>query len=98
MKSLILHNKSSAKVVRGERELSFSDLTEEPRGTIPGEWILLLDLSSKRNYLAYVNSFSENYFKIKIICEDSEKQFNSIPFFLAVKNQYNSEFLLTEPI
>lgn len=63
--------------MRGERELSFSDLTEEPRGTIPGEWILLLDLSTKRNYLAYVNSFSENYLKIKIICEDSEKQFNS---------------------
>lgn len=77
MKSLILHNKSSTKVVRGERELTFSDLTEEPRGTIPGEWILLLDLNSKRNYLAYINSFSENYFKIKIICEDFEKQFNA---------------------
>ncbi len=76
MKSFILHNKASAKVSRGTRELAISDLTNEPKGSIPGEWFILIDEQNKKNYIAYLNIFSENFFKVKIICEDVGKKYN----------------------
>ncbi len=90
MKSIILHNKASAKVSRGERELSFSDLASEPRGTIPGEWFILEDVQSKKNYIAYLNSFSENFFKVKIICEDVHKKIS----ISAVEDQVAKDLIL----
>ena len=67
MKVLSLMPKSSSKVSRGERELSEKDVTEFPRGLIPGEWICIHDDHSKKYYVGYCNPFSENFFKIKIV-------------------------------
>lgn len=77
LKSLILENKSSLKVARGDRELSEKDLTEMPKGLQPGEWIIIEDHLIKKNYIAYINPYSESFYKIKIIADDSEKKFNS---------------------
>jgi 23S rRNA (cytosine1962-C5)-methyltransferase len=77
LKSLLLNAKSSLKVVRGEKELSEKDIDEIPKGLMPGEWILILDKLSQKNFIAYINPFSENYFKIKIVFDDLEKRFNS---------------------
>ena len=76
LKSLILQNKSSQKIIRGERELTEKDLFEMPKGLRPGEWCLLFDQVAKKNYIVYVNPYSESYFKIKILKEDKEKKYN----------------------
>ncbi len=65
------------KVVRGERELSEKDLIEMPKGLRPGEWIIIDDQLSKKNFIAYINPYSESFYKIKIISEDSEKKYNA---------------------
>ena len=77
MKSLLLQNKSSLKVVRGERELSEKDLIEMPKGLQPGEWIIIDDQLSKKNFIGYINPYSESFYKIKIIGEDVDKIYNS---------------------
>lgn len=77
MKSLLLQNKSSLKVVRGERELSEKDLIEMPKGLQPGEWVIIDDQLSKKNFIGYINPYSESFYKIKIIGEDVGKIYNS---------------------
>ena len=77
MKSLILENKSSLKVARGDRELSEKDLIELPKGLQPGEWVIIEDQLIKKNYIAYINPYAESFYKIKIIADDLEKKFNS---------------------
>jgi 23S rRNA (cytosine1962-C5)-methyltransferase len=71
-----LQNKSSSKVNRGERELSEKDLLEMPKGLRPGEWFILEDQLAKKNYIAYINPYSESFYKIKILSEDSGKKYN----------------------
>ena len=75
-KSLILQNKSSLKVARGERELSEKDLVDMPKGLRPGEWIIVEDQLVKKNYIAYINPYSESFCKIKILNEDVQKKYN----------------------
>ncbi|MBC7430104.1 MAG: RsmD family RNA methyltransferase, partial [Bacteriovorax sp.] len=65
------------KVVRGERELSEKDMVEIPKGLRPGEWIIIDDQLSKKNFIAYINPYSESFYKIKIISEDLEKKYNA---------------------
>lgn len=65
------------KVVRGERELSEKDLVEMPKGLRPGEWVIIDDQLSKKNFIAYVNPYSESFYKIKVVSEDAEKKYNS---------------------
>lgn len=57
------------KVIRGERELSENDVQEIPKGLIPGEWVCLIDQTQLRKYIAYINPFSEIFFKIKIVTQ-----------------------------
>lgn len=47
-----------------------------PKGLKPGEWIILDDQVSKKNFIAYINPYSESFYKIKIIIEDTEKKYN----------------------
>jgi len=77
LKSLILENKSSLKVARGDRELSEKDLIELPKGLQPGEWVIIEDQLIKKNYIAYINPYAESFYKIKIISDDLEKKYNS---------------------
>jgi 23S rRNA (cytosine1962-C5)-methyltransferase len=77
LKILILQNKSSSKVNRGERELSEKDLLEMPKGLRPGEWFILEDQLAKKNYIAYINPYAESFYKIKILSEDSAKKYNA---------------------
>ena len=77
MKTLNLHTKAISKINRGARELSLSDLTTEPKGFIPGEWFLLSDETNKKSYIAYLNLFSENFFKIKIVKENFKNKFTT---------------------
>jgi 23S rRNA (cytosine1962-C5)-methyltransferase len=65
------------KVVRGERELSEKDLIEMPKGLRPGEWIIINDSLSKKNFIAYINPYSESFYKIKIINEVIDKKFSA---------------------
>ena len=76
MKSLILQGKSSSKVSRGERELSEKDLVEMSKGLRPGEWIILEDQTAKKNYIGYINPYAESFYKLKILSEDKNKQYN----------------------
>ncbi len=69
MKIVKLLSKSSVKILRGEKELSINDVEELPRGTIPGEWLCLVLSDYQKKYLAYVNTFAEIFFKIKIVRE-----------------------------
>lgn len=71
-----MQNKSSSKISRGERELSEKDLLEIPKGLRPGEWIILEDQVTKKNYISYINPFAESFYKLKIICEDKHKSIN----------------------
>ncbi len=64
------------KVLRGEMELSANDVEEIPKGMTPGEWFCLSDGTAKKRYVAYVNPYTENYFKIKIL-KPTLPQFNS---------------------
>jgi len=64
------------KVLRGEMELSANDVEEIPKGMTPGEWFCLSDGTAKKRYVAYVNPYTENYFKIKIL-KSTLPQFNS---------------------
>lgn len=64
------------KVLRGEMELSANDVEEIPKGMTPGEWFCLSDGSVKRRYIAYVNPYTENFFKIKIL-KTAHPQFNA---------------------
>ncbi len=64
-------------MVRGERELSEKDFLEIPKGLQPGEWIIIDDQLSKKNFIAYINPYSESFYKIKLISEDVEKKYNS---------------------
>ncbi|MBC7714341.1 MAG: class I SAM-dependent rRNA methyltransferase [Rhizobacter sp.] len=73
----MLQNKSSLKVVRGERELSEKDLVEMPKGLRPGEWVIIDDQLSKKNFIAYINPYSESFYKIKVIKEDAAKKYNA---------------------
>lgn len=77
MKSLTIQNKSTLKVLRGERELSEKDLLELPKGLTPGEWVLLADEVNSKNYIAYVNPYSQSFYKIKILEEDTNKKNNT---------------------
>ena len=65
------------KVVRGERELSEKDLVDIPKGFMPGEWFIIDDQLSKKNFIAYINPYSESFYKIKVVIEDTEKKYNS---------------------
>ncbi len=65
------------KVLRGEMELSANDVEEIPKGMTPGEWFCLSDSSAKKRYIAYVNPYTENFFKIKIL-KTAHPQFNSL--------------------
>lgn len=47
--------------------MSANDVEEIPKGMTPGEWFCLNDGSSKKRYVAYVNPYTENFFKIKIM-------------------------------
>ncbi len=47
-----------------------------PKGLRPGEWIILEDQLAKKNYIGYINPFSESFFKLKILCEDKKKLYN----------------------
>lgn len=76
MKLLSLQPKSSSKVSRGERELSENDIVELPKGLIPGEWIIVQDSTSKKNYVGYCNPHSLNFYKIKLVHEDKTFEFN----------------------
>lgn len=64
------------KVLRGEMELSANDVEEIPKGMTPGEWFCLNDGSAKKRYIAYVNPYTENFFKIKIL-KPAHSQFNT---------------------
>lgn len=64
------------KVLRGELELSANDVEEIPKGMTPGEWFCLSDSSAKKRYIAYVNPYTENFFKIKIL-KAAHPQFDS---------------------
>lgn len=64
------------KVIRGERELSEKDFIEFHKGLRPGEWVIIEDHSSNKNFIAYVNPHSENFYKVKIILEDKLKKYN----------------------
>lgn len=55
------------KILRGERELSEKDVEEIPRGLIPGEWVCIIDSSSQKKLIAYVNPNTDLFFKIKIL-------------------------------
>lgn len=59
--------KASLKVVRGECELSEKDVEEIPKGLSPGEWVVVVDKTISRKYIAHINPYSESFFKIKII-------------------------------
>lgn len=63
------------KVLRGEVELSANDVEEIPKGMTPGEWFCLNDVSAQKRYIAYVNPYTENFFKIKIL-KITHSQFN----------------------
>lgn len=76
MKPLVISPKSTAKIIRGERELSEKDILEIPKGAIPGEWVLLEDKQSNINYVGYINLFSANYYKIKILHVDRASRFS----------------------
>jgi 23S rRNA (cytosine1962-C5)-methyltransferase len=67
LKTIQLLAKSSLKCVRGESELSASDVEEIPKGLIPGEWCTLVDKSAQKKYVAYVNPYADVFFKIKIL-------------------------------
>lgn len=77
MKLFQLNPKSISKVARGERELSEKDVSELPKGLIPGEWIILADDNGKKNYIAYCNPYSLSYHKIKIVHVDNTYKYNS---------------------
>jgi 23S rRNA (cytosine1962-C5)-methyltransferase len=64
------------KVLRGEVELSANDVEEIPKGMTPGEWFCLNDASAHKRYIAYVNPYTENFYKIKIL-KIVHPQFNS---------------------
>jgi len=77
LKTLQLLTKSSAKVNRGEKELSENDVLEIPKGLIPGEWIFLFDEKSQRKYVAFVNPNADIFYKIKII-KSVEKNYQTM--------------------
>lgn len=46
------------------------------KGLRPGEWIILEDQLAKKNYIAYINPYSESFYKLKILSEDKTKKYN----------------------
>ena len=46
------------------------------KGLRPGEWIIIEDQLAKKNYIGYINPFSESFYKIKILTEDKTKKYN----------------------
>lgn len=67
MKQIYISPKSTQKIQKGTRELSEKDLTELPKGLTPGEWVIFSDEQKKIDYLGYINLFSENFYKAKIV-------------------------------
>jgi 23S rRNA (cytosine1962-C5)-methyltransferase len=49
---------------------------EMSKGLRPGEWIIVEDQLAKKNYIGYINPFSESFYKLKIIAEDKSKKYN----------------------
>lgn len=49
---------------------------EMSKGLRPGEWIILEDQLAKKNYIAYINPYSESFYKLKILSEDKTKKYN----------------------
>jgi 23S rRNA (cytosine1962-C5)-methyltransferase len=82
------------KVLRGEMELSANDVEEIPKGMTPGEWFCLSDSAAKKRYIAYVNPYTENYFKIKIL-KTAHAQFNSQADEKSVAEETVRELLLS---
>jgi len=80
------------KVLRGEMELSANDVEEIPKGMTPGEWFCLSDSTAKKRYIAYVNPYTENFFKIKIL-KTAHPQFNSQSDEKAVAEETIAELL-----
>lgn len=46
------------------------------KGLRPGEWIIIEDQLAKKNYIGYINPYSESFYKIKILTEDKNKKYN----------------------
>lgn len=79
LKLLVVQEKAWSKVISGQRELSDIDLVEIPKGTTPGEWIVLENTKlSERKFLAYVNLCADAFNKIKIVEELSGHDFIKI--------------------
>lgn len=60
-----------------------------PKGVFPGEWVILKEEAFQKNFIAYVNLSSENFYKIKIVGEDREKKY---------KENFTEEFVARELI
>lgn len=56
--------------------MSEKDLMEMSKGLRPGEWIIVEDQLAKKNYIGYINPFSESFYKLKILTEDKTKKYN----------------------
>lgn len=56
--------------------MSEKDLMEMSKGLRPGEWIILEDQLAKKNYIGYINPYSESFYKLKILTEDKTKKYN----------------------
>ena len=50
---------------------------EMSKGLRPGEWIIVEDQLAKKNYIGYINPFSESFYKLKILKEDKAKKYNA---------------------
>ncbi len=77
LKLFQLNPKSVSRIARGERELTEKDVTDLPKGLIPGEWIILSDEVGKKNYIGYCNLYSLSYHKIKIVHVDNSYKYNT---------------------
>lgn len=56
--------------------MSEKDLMEMAKRLRPGEWIIVEDQLAKKNYIGYINPFSESFYKLKILTEDKTKKYN----------------------
>ena len=67
LKSLFLKEKKSSSLIRGNFEFYSIDFQDFPKSLFPGEWVQVINLAQKTNYLAYANPFAEKVPSVRIV-------------------------------
>ncbi len=69
MKIVEIKEAAFLKLKKNQYELKVEDLETSSKSYIPGEWILLFHKKTQSYFLAYINLFSESFFKIKVLSD-----------------------------